>query len=180
MLESYTLSSLRKNIGLVQQDVLIFDGTVRENIVLGNPDATDEEIYNACKAAGIYDFVDELQEGLDTMLGYDGRELSGGQKQRIAIARIYLKNPKIIIFDEATSALDSNTEQMIYDSWKKVLKDRTAIIIAHRQSSVMLCDRVAILANGKIRETGTPSEMIKTSKYFRTLFAIREENEDAK
>lgn len=180
LLENYTLSSLRKNIGLVQQDVLIFDGTVRENIVLGNPDATDEEIYNACKAAGIYDFVDELQEGLDTMLGYDGRELSGGQKQRIAIARIYLKNPKIIIFDEATSALDSNTEQMIYDSWKKVLKDRTAIIIAHRQSSVMLCDRVAILANGKIRETGTPSEMIKTSKYFRTLFAIREENEDAK
>lgn len=179
-LENYGLSSIRKNIGLVQQDVLVFDGTVRENIVLGKPDATDEEIYNACKAAGIYDFVDELEDGLDTMLGYDGRELSGGQRQRIAIARIYLKNPKIIIFDEATSSLDSNTEQLIYRSWENVLKDRTAIIIAHRQSSVMLCDRVAILANGKIQETGTPSEMLNNSEYFRTLFAIREGDKDDK
>lgn len=172
--EDYTLTSLRENIGFVQQDVLIFDGTVRENIILGKPDATDEEIYRACKAAGIYEFIDELEEGLDTVLGYDGRELSGGQKQRIILARIYLKDPKIIIFDEATSALDSDTEQKIHKQWENVLKGRTAIIIAHRLSSVMLCDRVAVLADGVIRETGTPEEMFKNSEIFRTLFAIKE------
>lgn len=179
-IEEYTLESIRKNVGFVQQDVLIFDGTVRENIVLGNPGATEDEISAACRAAGVNEFLDDLEEGLDTLLGYDGRELSGGQKQRIAIARIYLKNPKIIIFDEATSALDSNTEELIHAAWSNVLKDRTVLIIAHRQSSVMLCERVAILAEGKIIETGTPRQMIENSKYFQTLFAVKEGTANAK
>lgn len=167
-----TLESIRSNIGVVQQDVLIFDGTIRYNIMLGNEKATEEEFIKACKAAGVYDFVMEMENKFDTLLGREGRQLSGGQKQRIAIARIYLKDPSIIVFDEATASLDTETEEQIHGAWKEVLKDRTSIIIAHRQSSVMLCDRVVILRGGQVVETGTPRDLEQTSEEFRTLFAI--------
>lgn len=169
-----TLESVRKSIGVVQQDVLIFDGTVRYNIMLGNENATEEDLIRVCKAAGVYDFVMEMEEQFETVLGRNGRQLSGGQKQRIAIARIYLKNPPIIIFDEATASLDNETELKIHEAWKKMLEGRTAIVIAHRLSSVMLCDRVAILSEGSIAETGKPAEMRRSSDRFRNLFAIRE------
>ena len=167
-----TLESIRSNIGVVQQDVLIFDGTIRYNIMLGNEKATEEEFMKACKAAGVYDFVMEMENKFDTLLGREGRQLSGGQKQRIAIARIYLKDPSIIVFDEATASLDIETEEQIHGAWKEVLKNRTSIIIAHRQSSVMLCDRVVILRGGQVVETGTPRDLEQTSEEFRTLFAI--------
>ena len=166
------LSSIRDNIGVVQQDVLIFDGTVRYNIMLGNENASEEDLIRACKSAGIYDFIMEMDKQFETILGRNGRQLSGGQKQRIAIARIYLKNPPILIFDEATASLDNETEAQIHRAWENVLKGRTAIVIAHRQSSVMLCDRAAILSNGQIVETGTPSELQKNSTNFCRLFAV--------
>ena len=169
------MESIRSNIGVVQQDVLIFDGTIRYNIMLGNEKATEEEFMQACKAAGVYDFVMEMDDKFDTLLGREGRQLSGGQKQRIAIARIYLKNPSIIVFDEATASLDTETEEQIHMAWKKVLKNRTSIIIAHRQSSVMLCDHVAILRGGQVVETGTPKELEQNSEEFRKLFAIGRE-----
>lgn len=168
----YTLASLRQNIGIVQQEVLIFDGTIRENIMFGNENASEEEFINACRAAGVYDFVMELKEGFDTVLGKRGRQLSGGQKQRISIARVYLKNPAILIFDEATASLDNETEAMIHEAWKSVLKNRTAIIIAHRQSAVELCDRVALMQEGKIVEIDTPESLRVNSERYRTLFAI--------
>lgn len=167
-----SVRSLRDNIGVVQQDVLIFDGTVRYNIMLGNPNATEEELIRACKAAGVYDVIMEMENQFETVLGREGRQLSGGQKQRIAIARTYLKNPAILIFDEATASLDNETEAQIHEAWKKVLEGRTAIVIAHRQSSVMLCDRAALLKDGHIAETGAPEELLKHSDCFRTLFAI--------
>lgn len=167
-----TLASIRNHIGVVLQEVLIFDGSIRYNIMLGNPNATEQEFIYACKAAGVYDFVMEMEEQFETLLGRNGRQLSGGQKQRIAIARVYLKNPPILVFDEATASLDNKTESEIHKAWEKALKGRTAIIIAHRQSSVMLCDRVAMLSNGSIVETGTPNELEKNSDRFRTLFAM--------
>lgn len=168
-----SLYSIRDQVGVVQQDVLIFDGTVRYNIMLGNESADEEEMIRACKAAGVYDFIMEMEDQFDTVLGREGRELSGGQKQRIAIARTYLKNPPIIIFDEATASLDSETEAQIHEAWKKVLEGRTAIVIAHRQSSVMLCDRVAIMKDGHIIETGSPEELLRSNDAFRRLFAIQ-------
>lgn len=168
-----SLHSIRDKVGVVQQDVLIFDGTVRYNIMLGNESAAEEELIRACKAAGVYDFIMEMEDGFDTVLGREGRELSGGQKQRVAIARTYLKNPPIIIFDEATASLDNETEAQIHEAWKKVLEGRTAIIIAHRQSSVMLCDRAAIMKDGHIIETGAPEELLKDNDDFRKLFAVQ-------
>ena len=168
------LRSVRKQIGLVQQDVCVFDGTIRQNILLGNKHVQEETLVEACKAAGIWDFIQNLPNGMDTMIGSQGQGLSGGQKQRLAIARIYLNNPGIIIFDEATSSLDAETEEVIHRELEKVLRNKTAIVIAHRQSSVMLCDRVVVLEDGKIVESGKPYEMMKTSSRFRELFAIEE------
>ncbi len=173
-ISEYSLCSLRENVGVVQQDVLIFDGSIRYNIMLGNPDAGEEQFIKACKAAGVYEFAMEYEEGFDTILGKKGRQLSGGQKQRVAIARTYLRNPAILIFDEATASLDNETEAMIHQAWKGMLTGRTAIVIAHRLSSVMLCDRVALMEGGRIVETGEPEMMKRSSQRFRSLFAIRE------
>lgn len=168
------LKSIRQNIGIVSQDVLLFDGTIRDNLLLGKPRANEGEIVSALKRAGIWEHISSLPDGLDTVIGVNGTGLSGGQKQRIAIARIYLKDPKIIVFDEATSALDNETEKQIHEAWKAVLAGRTSIVIAHRQSSVMLCDRVAIIKDGKIAEIGKPQEMQNNSESFRMLFAVKE------
>ena len=168
------LEALRNGIGLVQQDVLVFDGSIRQNLLMGNRHATESEIAAACEMAGLKEYILSLENGLDTIIGSQGIGLSGGQKQRIAIARIYLKNPGIVIFDEATSALDCDTEEAIHTAWKKALIGKTAIVIAHRQSSVMLCERVVILEKGKIVESGTPCDMEKSSERFQRLFAIKE------
>ncbi len=174
-LSECSLKSIRHNIGLIAQDVLIFDGSIKDNILLGNKNANNDEIKNACINSGIWEFIKTLPNEMDTIIGKNGIGLSGGQKQRIAIARIYLKNPKIIIFDEATSSLDNETEEAIHDAWNNVLKGRTSIVIAHRQSSVMLCDKAAILEHGKICEIGEPSRMACDSELFKTLFAIKGE-----
>lgn len=170
-----TLESIRQSIGLVQQDVLVFDGTIRENLLMGNSKASETELIEACQAAGLSSYLDSLPQGMDTVIGKKGIGLSGGQKQRIAIARIFLKNPSIVILDEATSALDHKTEEGIHEAWKKALVGKTAIVIAHRQSSVMLCERVAIMENGQIVETGATEDMMKMSRRFQELFAIGEE-----
>lgn len=170
-IEDYNLSDIRNKIGIIGQDVVIFDGTIRENIILGNQNATEQEIAAACQAADIYDFICTLEDGFDTLLGRGGRQLSGGQKQRLSIARIYLKNPPIVIFDEATSSLDEATETKIHESWKLVLQNRTAIVIAHRESVVQMCDRVALMRHGKIVTVGTPEEMRTDSAEYQRLFA---------
>lgn len=174
-LSSCSLKSIRKNIGIVQQDVLIFDGTIKENILLGNAAASEAEVLNVCKSAGIYDFINSLPKGIDTTIGSRGVGLSGGQKQRIAIARIYLKNPKIIIFDESTSSLDSKTEEHILNTWEKLLENRTAIVIAHRQSSIMLCESTALIDKGKIVTEGNPHKLCEEDEKFRELFAVKEQ-----
>jgi ABC-type multidrug transport system fused ATPase/permease subunit len=172
-LDECSLASIRNNIGIIQQDSLIFDGSIKDNLLLGRRTASDDEIITACERAGIYEYIQELTDGINTIIGKNGIGLSGGQKQRLAIARIYLKNPKIIIFDEATSSLDSETEEKIHEAWERVLIGRTSIVIAHRQSSVMLCREVAILENGKLAETGLPADMIQNSDTFKMLFAIK-------
>lgn len=172
-LSECSLKSIRNNIGIIQQDVLIFEGTIKENIMLGNRRASDDEIISVCQRAGIWEFISSLSNGLETVVGKSGVGLSGGQKQRIAIARIYLKNPKIIIFDEATSSLDKETEEQIHESWKNVLEGRTSIVIAHRQSSVMLCDRVAVIDEGKICGTGTPADILENNLEFKTIFNVK-------
>lgn len=173
-LSECTLESIRRNIGIVAQDIFILEGSIKQNLLLGNKHATEEEIIQACQSAGIWDFISTLPDGINTIIGSNGVGLSGGQKQRIAIARIYLKNPKIIIFDEATSALDSETEEEIHRAWKSVLKNRTSIIISHRLSSVMLCEKVGIIENEKITELGIPSEMLQNNENFKALFAVKE------
>ncbi|HEX2947473.1 MAG TPA: ABC transporter ATP-binding protein [Clostridia bacterium] len=178
-LSDCSLKSIRQNIGMISQDVLLFDGSIRENLLLGKPGASDDEIIAALHEAGIWEYVSCLPDGIDSVIGSKGIGLSGGQRQRIAIARIYLKNPSIIIFDEATSSLDSETERQIHGAWEAVLSGRTSIIIAHRQSSVMLCDRAAIIEDGRIIETGAPAEMERTSAAFKELFALREVSTDA-
>jgi len=169
------LESLRKEIGLIQQDVLVFDGSIRQNLLMGNSHATETDIEEACKVAGLKEYISSLKDGLDTVIGSQGIGLSGGQKQRIAIARIYLRNPGIVIFDEATSSLDRDTEEAIHEVWRETLIGKTAIVIAHRQSSVMMCERVVILEKGKIVESGAPYDMIKSSNRFQKLFAIKKE-----
>lgn len=172
-IREYSISSLRKNIGMVQQEVWIFDGTVRDNLLLGKKDIGDDELISALIAASAYDFINEMEQGLSTILGKNSRQLSGGQKQRIGIARVYLKKPALLLFDEATSALDAHTEELVHTNMMSELQERSAIVIAHRKSAVMLCDRVLMMKDGRIIQTGTPNEMERDSEDFRSLFAIK-------
>lgn len=169
-----SLKSIRQNIGIVQQEVLLFDVTIRENLLLGNPKAREEDLWIACHKAGIADFIHGLPQKLNTFHGKGGIRLSGGQRQRLAIARIYLKNPGIIIFDEATSALDSETEKIIHEAWQELLEGRTAIVIAHRKSSVMLCDCAVLIEDGRAKVMGNPKDLLQNNADFRELFAARE------
>jgi len=178
-LDECTLASIRENIGVVQQETLLFDGSIKENLLLGKRQATNAEVIAACEKAGIIDYINSLPEGIDTIIGMEGVGLSGGQKQRLAIARIYLRDPKIIIFDEATSSLDAETELNIHKAWEDVLVSRTSIIIAHRQNSIMLCQKAAILENGHIIEVGSPEVMLNASEAFKTLFAVKEADQHA-
>ncbi len=166
-IKGYTLESLRKNIGIIQQEVFLFSGTIEENIRYGNLDATHEEVVKAAKKSRIYEFIISLSDGFNTNVGERGVKLSGGQKQRIAIARIFLKNPKILILDEATSALDNNTERLIQESIDELTADRTTITIAHRLSTIENADRIVVLDSEGIVEEGTHHELIeKKGEYF--------------
>lgn len=155
-----TLESLRNQIGLVQQDVYLFCGSIRENIAYGKPDATMEEIEDAAKKANIHDFIMELPDGYETFVGERGTRLSGGQKQRISIARVFLKNPPILILDEATSALDNESERWIQQSLEELAKNRTTITIAHRLSTIRNADEILVVADNGIAERGTHDELI--------------------
>lgn len=168
-IKDVSLRSLRKNIGVVQQDVFLFTGTIRDNIICGNPEATEEEMIEAAKKARIHDFVMTLPEKYDTYIGERGVKLSGGQKQRISISRIFLKNPPIIILDEATSALDNVTEREIQASLEELSKDRTNIVVAHRLSTIKNADEIIVITNGKISERGIHDELIKAGGIYATL-----------
>lgn len=175
-IRNFTLESLRKNIGIVQQDVYLFCGTVRENIAYGNPDATEEEIVEAARNANIHDFIMSLPDGYDTFVGERGTRLSGGQKQRISIARVFLKNPPILILDEATSALDNESERHIQKSLEELSKNRTTITIAHRLSTIRGADEIIVITENGIAERGTHDELMNVdgiyAKYYRMQFAV--------
>ncbi len=164
-LRGYSVFSLREKVGMVSQEVFIFNDTLRNNLLIAKPDATDEELIQALKKAKA-DFVFRLENGLDTVLGEKGSRLSGGERQRISIARIFLKNPDIIIFDEATSALDVETEEYIMEEIGKYFKDKTALIITHRLKLLEITDRIVVMENGKIVEEGTKEELIKKKGVF--------------
>lgn len=161
---------LRENIGIVQQDVFLFSGTIRSNIAYGKIDATDEEILEAAKKANIYDFIMSCPEGLNTKVGERGVRLSGGEKQRISIARIFLKDPSILILDEATSALDNSTEIAIQNSLNELMKGRTCIIVAHRLSTIKNANRIFVIESGMIKESGNHKELMEKNGRYKELY----------
>lgn len=169
-IKEITLKSLRKNIGIVQQDVFLFTGTIKDNILYGNPEAGDDEVIEAAKNANIHDFIISLPEGYETYVGERGVKLSGGQKQRISIARVFLKNPPILILDEATSALDNTSELIIQKSLEKLSKGRTSIIVAHRLSTVKNADEIVVLTNKGIVEKGAHKELINSGEIYARLY----------
>ena len=169
-----TLKSLRDNIGIVQQDVYLFAGTIIDNISYGRPGATREEIIEAAKLANAHDFIMGLPEGYDTDIGQRGVKLSGGQKQRISIARVFLKNPPILIFDEATSALDNESENIVKESLERLAKDRTTLVIAHRLSTIRNAERILVLTEKGIEESGTHDELMKKQGIYASLYKWNE------
>ena len=165
-----TATSLRKNIGIVQQDVYLFNASIKDNILYGKPDATEEEIIEASKRANIHDYVMSLEKGYDTVIGERGVKLSGGQKQRLSIARVFLKNPPILILDEATSALDNATEVLIQKSLDELCKGRTTIVVAHRLSTIKNANTIAVISEGVMKESGTHEELLKLNGEYATLY----------
>lgn len=165
-----TLKSLRNQIGIVQQDVYLFAGTVMDNILYGRPDATREEVIQAAKNANAHDFIMELPDGYDTDIGQRGVKLSGGQKQRLSIARVFLKNPRILIFDEATSALDNESERIVQESLEKLAKERTTFVIAHRLSTIRNAERILVLTEEGIAEEGTHEELMNLHGVYEKLY----------
>jgi ATP-binding cassette subfamily B protein len=169
-----TKQSLREAVGIVQQDVFIFPDTIMENIRYGRPSAGDSEVYEAARKAEIYDDIMAMEDGFDTYVGERGTRLSGGQRQRIAIARIFLKDPKILVLDEATSALDTVTERNIQKSFEELMKGRTSFVIAHRLSTVRNADRIVVIENGEIRECGTEKELLEKGGIYARLHETQE------
>lgn len=174
-IRSVTQASLHKAIGFVQQSVFLFDASIRENLRYGKADATDEELWQALKVANLYDFVSSLPNGLDTEVGERGTRLSGGQKQRLSIARVFLKNPPILVFDEATSSLDTESEVLIQEAFNRVSKGRTAIVIAHRLSTIVDSDKIFVVDNGHIAEEGTHEELLAANGLYSRLYNIKKE-----
>ncbi len=171
-----TRSSLRANIGIVQQDVYLFNASIRDNILYGRPGATEEEVIEAAKRANIHDYVMSMPEGYDTVIGERGVKLSGGQKQRLSIARVFLKDPAILILDEATSALDNTTEILIQNALDELCKGRTTIVVAHRLSTVKNADEIAVVSGGKIIEQGTHEDLIASDGVYAELYKLQFRN----
>ena len=168
-IKDITANSLRKNIGIVQQDVFLFTGTFRDNILYGDPNATDEQVIEAAKKANIHDYIMSLEKGYDTEIGERGVKLSGGQKQRLSIARVFLKNPSILILDEATSALDNTTETLIQQALSDLCVGRTTLVVAHRLSTVRKADNILVINKGKIEESGTHDELLEKNGIYKNL-----------
>ena len=168
-----TRSSLRRNIGIVQQDVYLFNASIRENILYGRLDATEEEVIEAAKRANIHDFVMTLENGYDTEIGERGVRLSGGQKQRLSIARVFLKNPPILILDEATSALDNATEILIQSALDDLCRGRTTLVVAHRLSTIKNADEIAVISNGQIVEQGNHDELLALGGEYAELYRLQ-------
>ena len=175
---SLTLDSVRRNIGIVQQDVFLFAGTIRENILYGRPDATEEEMYAAAKRANIHEYVMTLEKGYDTEIGERGVKLSGGQKQRLSIARVFLKDPAILILDEATSALDNTTEVLIQQALDELCKGRTTLVVAHRLSTIRNADEIAVVMNGEITERGTHEALMSAGGVYKDLYSLQFRDND--
>lgn len=169
-IREYTLASLRQQIGIVQQDVFLFDGTIRENVLYGRLDASEAEVEEAIRAAKLDKVIEQLPDGLDTAIGERGVRLSGGQKQRLSIARIFLKNPSILILDEATSALDTQTEQYIQQSFDQLTKERTSLIIAHRLATIQHVDRIVVVTEAGVVESGSHQELLALDGHYAALY----------
>lgn len=172
-LRDYSLQSLRSAISVVSQDVYLFHGTVLENIRFANPEASMEEIYEACRRAHIHDFILSLPEGYNTIVGERGQKLSGGQKQRVSIARALIAHSPIVILDEATSAVDNVTESLLQEELKEALKGKTSLIIAHRLSTVVSCDRIIVMQNGRIVEEGPHSSLVSSDGIYEALWSVQ-------
>src|SRR5690625_5196458 len=169
--------SLRDQIGMVLQDNILFSESIEMNIRMGNPEATDEEVIAAAKAANAHEFITELPHGYKTLVGERGVKLSGGQQQRIAIARVFLKNPPILIFDEATSALDLESEQNIQQTMEKLAHDRTTFIVAHRLATITHADRIVVIEHGEIQEIGTHEELMRKRGSYYDLYQVQNLNQ---
>ena len=167
---SLDLAFLRENIGIVSQETYLFNGTIRDNLLYAKPDATEDELIEACKQANIYEFIEKQETGLDTVVGNRGLKLSGGEKQRISIARILLKDPALMIFDEATSALDSISEQKIQDAIEPLIESRTSILIAHRLSTILAADEILVIKDGEIAERGTHQQLVGAGGVYTQLY----------
>ena len=165
--------SLRRNIGIVQQDIYLFNASIRDNILYGRLDADEEEVIEAAKRANIHDYIMSLPQGYDTQIGERGVRLSGGQKQRLSIARVFLKNPPILILDEATSALDNTTEIMIQQALDELCRGRTTIVVAHRLSTVRNADEIAVLVDGRIAEQGSHDELMELNGEYAKLYNLQ-------
>lgn len=176
-IKEITLQSLRMNIGIVQQDVYLFSGTVYDNISYGKPEASREEVIQAAKLAGADEFISALKNGYDTYVGERGVKLSGGQKQRISIARVFLKNPAILILDEATSALDNESEHLVSKSLDRLAEGRTTLTIAHRLSTIQNADRILVLSEGKIAEEGNHKELLEKKGIYYQLYQSVQDRE---
>lgn len=172
-INNLSFKSLRGNIGIVQQDVFLFNGTIKENILYGRLDATDEEVYEAAKRANIHDYIQTLDLGYDTPIGERGVKLSGGQKQRLSIARVFLKNPSILILDEATSALDNATEILIQSALDELCKGRTTIVVAHRLSTIKNADEIYVIQNGSVVEHGSHDDLLKLNGEYNKLYTAQ-------
>lgn len=172
-IHSVTMESLRRNIGIVQQDVYLFNASIKENIMYGKLDATDDEVIEAAKRANIHYAIMDMPHGYDTVIGERGVRLSGGQKQRLSIARVFLKNPPILILDEATSALDNTTEILIQNSLDELCKGRTTIVVAHRLSTIKNADEIAVISNGAVIEQGRHDELINKDGMYKELYNLQ-------